>query len=135
MSSKNNQGFTITGIFFSIAGLLGVFINLFLVWFLATLFGYIFLFSIIGLTIGQTSNFILQKIIVFKSKKNPIEELPLYSIGVIIGYIFNLTTVYYLVYYFDIYYLFSHIAGILAGTAINYTFQYFITFKKTIKSP
>ena len=119
---------------FYIVGGSGVFVNLSTLYILTNFLGLWYLYSaIFGIVTSVTTNFLGNKIWTFKIKDKKIEKhIKKYInfwIASIVGIIIQLTLLYILVQYCDIWYLVAAFIAIVIASFSNFLFSKFWVFK------
>jgi len=119
---------------FYIVGCIGVFVNLGMLYTMTNFLGLWYFYSaIFGIFASVTTNFFGNKFWTFKIKDKKIKQFIIkyinFWIASIIGIIIQLTLIYILVQYFNIWYLISAFIAIIIASFSNFLFSKFWVFK------
>lgn len=122
---------------FCVVGLSGVGINMFFLWFFTEVFKVFYLFSSpLAIELSIINNFVLNDLWTWRDRKRPgklnyLKRMVQYHISASVSAILaNIFLLWFLTEVFHLYYLFSNLFGIAAGTLLNY----FINDRWTFRS-
>lgn len=118
---------------FCIVGASGTFVNMFFLWFFTEIVGFYYLASSpIAIELSIITNFILNNYWTFRdvnNKSHSLIKFLKYNLTTGIGLILNLSILFTLTTYFNVYYMVSNLFGILAAMAWNYLSSVVWTWK------
>jgi len=132
-----SKSFIKQGIKFAFVGAIGTFVNLSILYILTDVFGILYLISeAFAFGMALLNNYILNKVSTFEEnlQEKVMGKAFKFAFICILALIVNLTILYILVEYFNIFYLFAEIFAIGCAFLINFIGNRFWTFRHKTKS-
>lgn len=132
-----SKPFIIQGIRFAIVGGIGTFVNLSLLYILTDIYGILYLISeAIAFTVSVIHNYFWNKSFTFEEdiKEKVIGKGMKFTIICILALIVNLSVLFILVEYFNIFYLFAEVGAISVAFFVNFFGNRFWTFRHRVKT-
>jgi putative flippase GtrA len=117
---------------FITVGGIGVIINISLLYLITEFIGIHYMLSeAIAFLIATIHNYLLNKTWTFKEKlqEDPFKKFIQYLLVSIVGLMVNLTVLFTLVEFFELWYIFAELFATAVSSAVNYTGNKFWTFK------